>query len=107
MKITEIRVYETKGKKKSSLLAFASVTFDKAFCVTGFRIIDGSKGVFVAMPSQMGSDEEYHDTAFPVTSDFREELETAIMEKYCNDQDDKAEEAQKEEKPKKRKYGRN
>ena len=103
MKITDVKVFDVKGNnKKSSLLAFASITIDDEFVVGGFRIIDGSKGVFVAMPSQLGNDEEYHDQAYPITKEMRDELIGKIMDAYEGHADEDAKEAQKTEKPKRR-----
>lgn len=80
MKITDIRIYPTKlnGKVK----AFVSVTFDNCFVVTGFRIIEGKNGLFVSMPSQKDKNGEYRDTAFPITKDFRSEINSMVMEEY-------------------------
>ncbi|MDD5217702.1 MAG: septation protein SpoVG family protein [Candidatus Omnitrophica bacterium] len=51
MKVTEVRIFpkETGDKK---LLAFATITFDDCFVVRDLKIIEGSKGIFVAMPSR-------------------------------------------------------
>jgi len=83
MKITEVKVFEVKqSKKNSTLKAFASVTFDKEFVVKNLRIIDGEKGLFVAMPSQLGSDNKYYDIAFPITAEFREKITDAVLKEY-------------------------
>lgn len=95
MEITNVKVWKL-AKAKSNLKAFAQVTFDDCFVVTGLKVIEGEKDYFVAMPSQKGSDEEYRDVAFPVTSEFRAEINAVVLEAYEN-----ADEA----KPKK-KYGK-
>lgn len=79
MKITEVKIsrLENGGKCK----ALASVNFDGAFVVTGLRIMEGSNGLFVSMPSQKRED-KYIDIAFPVTKEFREELQKAVLDEY-------------------------
>ena len=51
MKITEVRIFQKEDDDKK-LRAFATVTFDDCFVVRDIKIIDGSKGCFVAMPSR-------------------------------------------------------
>lgn len=81
MKVTEVKVYPTKGKD-SKIKAFASITLDKVICITGIRIINGSNGLFIAFPQQKGSDEEYHDIVFPITKEGREGLSKKILDAY-------------------------
>ena len=81
MKITETKFFPIK-KEDSKVKAFASVTLDKAICITGIRIIDGSKGLFISFPQQKGSDEEYHDVVFPVTKEAREGFSKKILDAY-------------------------
>lgn len=79
MKITDVRVrlYENK-----SLKGFADVTLDECLALTGIKIIDSSKGLFVGMPNQQGSDDKYYDIYYPVTKEFREALTDAILDEY-------------------------
>ena len=100
MKITDVRIFPYSGKKKTSLVAFANVTFDKAFVVRGFRIFEGKKGAFASCPSELVGD-EYKDTAFPITADFREKLMDAIVEAW-EDFDPDEEDEQPKKKTKKR-----
>ena len=81
MKITEIKFFPLK-KGDSKVKAFASVTFDKALCVTGVRVVEGSKGLFISFPQQLGSDKEYHDIVFPVSKEAREGLTKKILDAY-------------------------
>ena len=51
MEITEVKVYpRLRGNRK--LKAYATVTFDNAFVVRNVKVIEGGKGLFVAMPSR-------------------------------------------------------
>lgn len=87
MKITDVNIYPYEGK--GSLVAFASVTFDKCFVVKGFRVFEGKKGLFMACPSEKIGKNDYRDTAFPITAEFRETLNDAIVEAYEDyDEDD-------------------
>ena len=77
----EANVYPVE-QGKGNLLAFASVTLGGCFAVQDLRVMDGKNGPFVAMPSKMGKDKQYHDECFPVTAAMRENLNAAVMEKY-------------------------
>ena len=55
MVITEVRI-KLCEENNERLLAFCSVTFDNAFVVRDLKIIEGTKGVFVAMPSRKLTD---------------------------------------------------
>jgi len=79
MEITEVRLTL---RDEPKLKAFANVTFDDAFVVRGIKIIEGDKGLFVAMPSKKGKDGVYRDIAHPVTNDMRKRIENAVLAKY-------------------------
>lgn len=81
MKITEVRVFPL-SKKDSNLKAFASITIDDAVCITGIRIVEGKNGVFMSMPQSKDNEGEYHDIAFPITKEAREELEATVLDAY-------------------------
>ncbi|HXG62780.1 MAG TPA: SpoVG family protein [Planctomycetota bacterium] len=55
MEITEIRIKLT-SQRADKLRAFCSVTFDNALVIRDLKIIEGQRGVFVAMPSRKISD---------------------------------------------------
>ena len=127
MKITEVRIFQKEDDDKK-LRAFATITFDDCFVVRDIKIIEGSKGCFVAMPSrrvkepcprckhrnvthsrycnQCGSSlesiqkskpvesesegesqshlrhSEHRDVAHPITAEFREVIQRAVLEAY-------------------------
>ena len=70
MQITDIRI--RKIAKEGKMKAVVSVTFDNAFVVHDIKVIDGEKGLFIAMPSRKASDGEYRDIAHPINSDTRD-----------------------------------
>jgi len=81
MKITEIRV-SLRQKDNDKLLAFANVTFDNAFAVRGIKIIQGTNGPFIAMPSRKMADGTYKDIAHPINAETRLMLEKSILDEY-------------------------
>ena len=80
MKITDVRVRNVEGKGK--LKAVASVTFDNQFVVHEIRIIEGEKGLFIAMPSRKNADGTYSDIAHPISTSVRNILQDTILDVY-------------------------
>ena len=80
MQITDVRVrcIDKEGKMK----AVVSVTIDNEFVVHDIKVIEGDKGLFIAMPSRMASDGEYRDIAHPINSQTREGMQKIIIDKY-------------------------
>lgn len=62
--------------------AVVSVTIDDEFVVHDIKVIEGEKGLFIAMPSRKASDGEYRDIAHPINSDTRDRIQKLILEKY-------------------------
>ena len=62
-------------------LADASVTLDGCFAIRGVKIINGSKGPFVSMPSYKSGD-QYRDLCFPCAKEFKQEFDRAVMDAY-------------------------
>lgn len=80
MQITDIRIRIV--NKASKMKAVVSITFDQSFVVHDIKVIEGEKGLFIAMPSKKTPDGEYRDIAHPIHMEMREELQRAILEKY-------------------------
>ena len=80
MQITDIRIRVV--NKESKMKALVSVTFDDAFVVHDIKVIEGEKGLFIAMPSNKTPDGEYRDIAHPIHGDMRAVLQDAILEKF-------------------------
>lgn len=76
----EAKVYPS--KKEGNLLAYASVTLGGCFAVNNIRIMDGPKGIFLAMPDRQYSLGKFRDVCFPVTAEMREALQSAVMSEY-------------------------
>ena len=90
MKITDVRVRIVK-KDDSKLKAVASVTFDDCFVIHDIKIIEGSDGPFIAMPSRKTNDGEYKDIAHPIKHETREEIIKAILAAYAEEKNKEAE----------------
>ena len=88
MNITDIRVRRIANEGK--MKAVVSVTIDGEFVVHDIKVIDGDKGLFVAMPSRKASDGEYKDIAHPITSATRQLLQNAIIEAYNSTPDEES-----------------
>lgn len=67
---------------KNNLLAFASVKIADCFVVDNIKIVAGDKGLFVNMPSAQDGKGKFHDVCFPVTADFRQQLQNAVLDGY-------------------------
>ena len=80
MQITDVRV--RKVTKEGKMKAVVSITIDNEFVVHDIKVIDGEKGLFIAMPSRKAADGEYRDIAHPINSNTRERLQRKILEKY-------------------------
>lgn len=59
-----------------------TITLDDEFVVHDIKVIEGEKGLFIAMPSRKASDGEYRDIAHPINSETRERIQTIILEQY-------------------------
>lgn len=81
MKITDVRVRIVK-KEDSKLKAVASVTFDDCFVVHDIKVIEGTEGYFIAMPSRKTGEGDYKDIAHPIKTETREELIKVILEEF-------------------------
>ena len=80
MQITDVRV--RKVAKEGKMKAVVSITIDDEFVVHDIKVIEGEKGLFIAMPSRKASDGEYRDIAHPINSETREQIQSIILEKY-------------------------
>jgi len=80
VEVTEIRIRMVDNESK--MKAVVSITFDDVFVVHDIKVIEGNKGVFVAMPSRKSPDGVYRDIVHPINTEFREELVKKIINKY-------------------------
>lgn len=80
MEITDVRV--RKVALDGKMRAIVSITLDNEFVVHDIKVIEGEKGVFVAMPSRKSATGEYRDIAPPINSETRDYVQKIILEKY-------------------------
>ena len=80
MQITDVRV--RKVTKEGKMKAVVSVTFDNEFVVHDIKVIEGDKGLFIAMPSRKSGDGEYRDIAHPINSETRDKIQSMILDSY-------------------------
>jgi stage V sporulation protein G len=79
VEITEVRITLRNEEK---LRAFANITFDNAFVVRGLKVINGSQGYFVSMPSRRKRDGMFQDLAHPICNDFRKKIEDRVLDAF-------------------------
>ena len=80
MQITDVRV--RKITKEGKIRAVVSITIDDEFVIHDIKVIEGDKGMFIAMPSKKAADGEYRDIAHPINSSTRENIQKIILESY-------------------------
>ena len=80
VQITDIRIRSV--EKEGKMKAVVSITIDDEFVVHDIKIIEGEKGMFIAMPSRKAADGEYRDIAHPINTATRERLQNMILSKY-------------------------
>ncbi len=80
MEITDVRV--RKVTKEGKMKAVISITLDNEFVVHDIKVIEGDKGLFIAMPSRKAGDGEYRDIAHPINSETRDRIQKIILDKY-------------------------
>ena len=83
MNITDVRI--RKVEKEGKMKAVVSITIDNEFAVHDIKVIEGEKGLFIAMPSRRNAEGEYRDIAHPINSDTRQQIQTLIMNKYMEE----------------------
>lgn len=80
MNITDVRV--RKIAKEGKMRAVVSITLDDVFVVHDIKVIEGEKGMFIAMPSKKASDGEYRDIAHPINSETRDTIQKTVLAAY-------------------------
>ena len=76
----EVRITSIVGGE--TLKAYASICFDDKFLIKGIRVIDGSNGRFVSMPSRKSKQGKFYNICFPITKELRDEIEARVIEEY-------------------------
>ena len=79
MKITDVRIFI---RTADQLKAFANIVIEDAFVIKNIKVIEGAKGLFIAMPSAKNKNGVYRDIAHPLNTETRDQIEKLILEKY-------------------------
>lgn len=79
MEITEVKVFPV---NEDRLKAYVSITIDNCFVIRDLKVIDGTGGLFVAMPSKKRKDGQFKDIAHPLNQETRDLIERKVFEAY-------------------------
>jgi stage V sporulation protein G len=79
MQVTEVRVFPVDEDK---LRAYVTITLDNCFVIRDLKIIRGTTGYFVSMPSKKRKDGTYKDIAHPINNETRRMIEEKIIAEY-------------------------
>ena len=82
MKFTDVRIRKVE-KEDNTLRAIASVTIEECFVVHDIKVIEGTEGLFIAMPSRKTKEGEYKDIAHPINTETRNELSDIVLKAYA------------------------
>lgn len=82
MQVTDVRVRKVESATGKKLKAIVSITLDDEFVVHDIKVIEGDKGLFIAMPSKRSSDGEYRDIAHPISTATRDNIQRVILKYY-------------------------
>lgn len=80
MQITDVRLRMMDGETK--MKAIASVTIEGEFVVHDVKVIEGEKGMFIAMPSRKMVNGEFKDIAHPINTETREMMQQIVLNEY-------------------------
>jgi stage V sporulation protein G len=69
-------------RPEGNVRAYASISLNDCFAIRNVKVVESSKGLFVAMPSYKAGNGEYKDICCPVTREFREQLNNAVIDAY-------------------------
>lgn len=82
MRVTSVNL--RKIEDKGNIKAYATIILDDCLAIHGIKLIKGKERDFIAFPNEKGKDGKYYDHVHPIVSSLRDEIETAILQKYNN-----------------------
>lgn len=82
MDITDVRLRIVESSRSAKLKAFASITIDGVFVIHDLKVIEGHRGLFVAMPSRKTASGEFKDIAHPIDQDTRDRVTEIVLAEY-------------------------
>ena len=81
MKISDVRIRMVKSES-SKIKASASITIDECFVVHDIKVIEGTEGYFIAMPSRKTPDGEFKDIVHPLNTETREMIKEIVLKAF-------------------------
>lgn len=82
MQITNVAL---RAVSMNKVCAIASIVIDEAFVIHDLRIVNGDKGLFVAMPSRKLPNGDFRDICHPINSQARDEIQRIVLEQFDKD----------------------
>ena len=79
MDITDVRVFPVDEEK---LKAFVSIVIDNCFVISDIKIISGTNGLFISMPSKKRKNGTFRDIAHPLNNETRRKIEDKVLARY-------------------------
>lgn len=93
----DVNIYP--GKGDGAQKASATVNINGQFAIRGLKIMEGSRGLFVSMPSYKAGNGEYKDIAFPCTKESKAAFDKIVLSAYEQTMAQKQADAPKQEAP--------
>lgn len=81
MQITDVTV-KLVARSDNKLRGIASIVIDNDFVVHDIKIIEGSNGCFIVMPSRKTPDGKYRDVAHPLRTEVRDHISNTVLSAY-------------------------
>lgn len=81
MNITDVKI-KLLTREDSKMRAVASISIDGEFVVHDLKVIEGTDGLFIVMPSRKAPDGQYKDIAHPLKTEVREQIRDAVLAAY-------------------------
>lgn len=80
MNITDVKVQIIKNSGR--VKAGATIVIDDAIAIHDIKIIEGNRGIFMAMPDRRCTDGQFRDIVHPINHEVRFLIQDAVLEKY-------------------------
>jgi stage V sporulation protein G len=82
MQITKVTLRPVAMNK---VCAIASIVIDDSFVIHDLRVVNGDKGLFVAMPSRKLPNGDFRDICHPINTESRNEIQRAVLDQFAVD----------------------
>ena len=82
-KMMDITKVTLRPVSMNKVCAIASIVIDDAFVIHDLRVVNGDKGLFVAMPSRKLPNGEFRDICHPINTDTRNGIQAAVLDQFA------------------------